>query len=533
MHALILRILDDVRGSWRFRRWALVAAWVFCLLGWIWVVSLPNVYKATARVYVDSQSALRPLLKGIAVDPSVESNLAIVRQAILSRPNLERVARDTDLDLRAKTPEKKEELIDSIARRILIETDVHSSISASDGVYRISFLDASRPKSVEVVRTLLDSFVEDTRDSKRTGQEEAQRFLKEQIATYEKQLTESENRLSEFKKRNVGTMPSDRGDYFTRYQNEMTQLEQVRQSLALAEARRVELSRQLSGEEPFMFGFDSSSANTASPEAGGDIAFRIRDLEKRREELLLRYTAKHPEVIAVESTIEELRARQAEELERLHKGQGTGILAQSVKANPTYQGIEGELRATEVQVAELRQDLAQRRRSVAELQRMVNTVPEVEAELSRLNRDYDVTNAQYQELVKRLETAKLSEQADKTGVVKFDIIEPPSVPLGPVAPNRILLLLAVLILGLAAGGGLAYLMNKLRPVFQHVRSLAEFTGLPVLGSISRTWVGQHKTQARRDVLKYSGGVALLLVAFGALVMWRETGVRLVQQVISG
>src|SRR5262245_25433088 len=114
MHALIVRILDDIHGSWRFRWWALAAAWLFCVLGWMYVMTLPNVYQAAARVYVDTQSALRPLLKGLAVDPDVESNLSIVRQAILSKPNLEKVAHQTDLDLRAKTPEAMEALVDGL-----------------------------------------------------------------------------------------------------------------------------------------------------------------------------------------------------------------------------------------------------------------------------------------------------------------------------------------------------------------------------------------------------------------------------------
>ncbi len=527
----LLRVLDDVRGSWRFRWWALAAAWTVCLAGWLSVISLPNVFQASARVYVDTQSALRPLLKGLAVDPDVESNLAVVRQAILSRPNLEKVARQTDLDLRAKTPEEMEHLIDGLGKRIVIEADVRARTSTSDGLYRISFQDFNRTKSLEVVRTLLDSFVEDTLGSKRTGQEDAQRFLREQIADYERQLSAAETRLSEFKKRNVGSMPSDRGDYFTRLQTEMTGLDQARKGLALAETRRAELTRQLSGEEPVIFGLDAQTGAAGPTSAGGgDVAFRIRDLEHRLEELLLKYTDKHPEVIAVRKTIEDLKARQADELARMqHGSQGTGSLAQSLKANPVYQSTQVELNRTDVQIAELRQDVAQRQARVAELQRMVNTVPDVEAELARLNRDYEVTRSQYQQLVQRLETAKLSEEAEKTGVVKFQVIDPPAVSYEPVAPNRAVFLTAVLLLGLAAAVAVAYLLDQLRPVFQNVRALAEITGLPVLGLVSRIWVDKHKAEARRNVMAFSGAFALLLLTFGAALLWRDAGAIIIQQ----
>jgi polysaccharide chain length determinant protein (PEP-CTERM system associated) len=522
MHELIQRIIDDLRGSWRFRWWALAAAWAVCVAGWLYVSSMPNVYRATARVYVDTSSALRPLLHGLAVEPDVESNLAIVRQAILSRPQLEKVARESDLDLRAKTPQAMEGLVTSLRSRITIDADSRSRNSPTDGLYRISFLDNSREKSLEVVQLLLESFVEDTLGSKRTGQEGAQRFLEAQIKEYESRLTQAEERVSEFKKRNVGQMPDSRGDYFVRMQAEMNELETTKRSLGLAETRRDEMQRQINGEEPFLFGFDPATSGGAD-QGGGDVANRIRENERRLEELQLRFTDKHPEVIAVRNTITALKEQQAAEVARLKSGQrGTGQLSQSLKANPVYQSIQVELKRTDVQIAELRQDVAQRQTRVNELRRLVDTVPEVEAELARLNRDYDVTRAQYQQLAQRLETAKLSEEADRTGIVKFDVLDPPAVPTAPESPNRPVLLAGVFILALGFGVGLAYALNLVRPVFQSVSSLADITGLPVLGAISRTWGAKHAAEARRSTLAFYGAAGLLVVTFAAVLVLRNS-----------
>jgi polysaccharide chain length determinant protein (PEP-CTERM system associated) len=533
MHALIIKLLDDIRGAWRFRWHAIAAAWGVCLLGWLYVAALPNIYRANTRVFVDSQSALRPLLKGLAVEPDVESELAVVRQAILSRPNLEKVARQADLDVGARTAQEKEKLIASLQSRITITTDIRTGTNA-DGLYRISFDAYDRQKSLQVVKTLLDSFVEDTLGSKRSGQEDAQSFLKEQIADYEKRLAGAEEKLADFKKRNVGIMPSDRGDYFARLQEETTGIEEIRKALALAQARSDEMTRQLNGEEPFVFGFDSDASRApASTSGAGDVTARIQELEHRREELLLRYTEKHPQVIAVDRTIEELKMRQAAELERLHSGQkATGDLSQSVKANPVYQSIRVELKHTEVQIAELRSDLQQREQRVAGFKRLVDTVPDVEAELARLNRDYEVTRVQYQQLVQRLETAKISQDADRTGIVKFQVIDPPSVALEPVAPKRGLMIAGVLLLGLAGGIGVAYLLNQLRPVFQNARSLSELIGLPVLGCVSRTWTARYRAQARIHLMAFAGAVATLVVAFGAVTVWRDAVANLAARLMS-
>jgi protein tyrosine kinase modulator len=228
----------------------------------------------------------------------------------------------------------------------------------------------------------------------------------------------------------------------------------------------------------------------------------------------------------VRQQIDELKKRQAEELARVRGGErATGSLASSLKSNPVYQSLEIEMKRTEVQIAEARQELAGREARIADLRRKVNTVPEVEAELARLNRDYEVTRQRYLELVQRLETANISERADKTGTVKFEIIEPPAAPLEPVAPNRPILFAFVLVVGLGSGAALAWLLNQLKPVFHTARSLAEITGLPVLAAVSRTWVDRHRQQRRMELLKFCTAAALLIFAFGMVLMLQQTTLR--------
>lgn len=525
--------MDELRGAWRFRWLAIAAAWLACVAGWFFVLTIPNTYEATARVYVDSRSILRPLLQGLAINPDLASGLDLVRQVLTSRPQIEQVARETDLDLRARTPEQKEALMRSLQERISIEAaDVRARSSQGEGLYLIKFQDGDRAKSVQVVQKLLNTFVENALGEKRTGQETAQRFIDRQIADYEQRLREAESRLSDFKKANVGLMPDARGDYFGRMQQESVETDKLRTALAVAESRRAEIQRQLSGEEPFLFGFDTGGNNAPASPTAGDLTFRIGALEKQLDDLLLRYTEKHPEVIATRQTLAELRHRQQEELARVRSGQqATGSLASSLKANPVYQSLEIELKRTEVQVAELRQELGQSQGRVAALRRQVNAVPEVEAELARLNRDYEVTRQQYLELVQRRETASLSEQADRTGTVKFEIIDPPAAPLDPIAPNRPMLILGVLVIGLGVGGGLAWLLNQLKPVFHSVRTLTEVTGLPVFTAISRTWVDRHRQQRRLELIKFSAAALLLLAVSALIYLLQDAGTQQLQRLI--
>jgi len=118
MHEILLQVLGYVRGTWRYRWWILGIAWVVAAGGWVFVASLPDQYQATARVYVDTQSVLKPLLRGAIVSTGEARRLALMTKTLFSRPNLEKLMRMTDLDLQAKTKQDTEELLSRIKRSI-------------------------------------------------------------------------------------------------------------------------------------------------------------------------------------------------------------------------------------------------------------------------------------------------------------------------------------------------------------------------------------------------------------------------------
>ena len=195
----------------------------------------------------------------------------------------------------------------------------------------------------------------------------------------------------------------------------------------------------------------------------------------------------------------------------MRRGDQSAIAATGMAANPVYQGMRLQLSQIDVDVAADRQVVADQEKKIGELRKLINTAPQVEAEYERLNRDYSVTHTQYQALVDRLSRARLSDKADATGVVRFEVVDPPTVDPEPVFPKRTRLIFQVLAAGLAAGLGVAYLMHQLRPVFTSPRQLTEATQLPVLGTVSMTWVERHRAAGRRAVWAYSFGAALLVL----------------------
>jgi len=536
MRNLLSTLLEQLQGAWRFRWIALIAAWSVCLLGWLIVLLLPDTYQASARVFVDTRTTLSEVTQGIAVETNMDTQIQRVRQALLGGPILEKVAKDTGLVTDADTPQHRQSTVSQLQERIQIVGTV-SRDAPTSSTYVISYNDGSRARSLRVVDQLLTTFVDNTLGGKREGSEQAQQFLVNQIADYEKRLSSAESRLADFKKENFGLMPGAQGDYFTRLQTEVDGASKAEAALGIALGRRAELQRQLRSSQPLLTG--AAPASAASGTAGGaagtggnDTASRIRETQTRLDEALLRFTDRHPDVLALRETLKDLQTRQQEEIEAFRRGDPGAAGRVGLSSNPVYQSIQLQLNQTEVEVASLRGEIAERRRKAAGLQELVGTAPEVEAEFARLNRDYDVTRAQYQSLVERLERARISENADAKGIVRFEVIDPPSAAFSPIAPNRPRLILMVLLAGLGIGGGLAYILHQLKPVFSNSRQLNEVTGLPVLGVVSMTWLDRNKSQEVGGVIAYVGAAFLLLVVSGVVLAVQAPATHMLQQLLS-
>lgn len=529
--ALLESVLDQVRGAWRFRRIALLVTWGTAVLAWLGIFLLPETYEATARVFVDTKTTLSEVTRGISVDSAVDTQIQRVRQALLGGPQLRKVAQDTELTVGAVTPSQQQAVINKLREAIQISGGIGQDGTAS-GVFNISYKNGSRAKALQVVDRLLNTFVEGTLGGKREGSAQAQEFLTTQIAEYERRLSAAEERLADFKRQNVGLMPGTQGDYFSRLQTEIDGVNKARTNLSVATRRRDELQRQLRGEQPFVLAANGATAQVPSAPTGvgSDTATRIRETQARLDELLLRFTDKHPDVIAMRATLKELEERQQAEIESARRGD-TGAAARiGLNANPVFQSIQLQYNQAQVDIATIQAEIADRERKIATLRGLMNTAPEVEANFAKLNRDYDVTRAQYQALLERLERARLGEEAEQTGIVRFEVIEPPNAAFVPISPSRKILIPAALIFAFAVGAGTAFLMHLLKPVFTTARHLNAITGLPVLGVVSMTWLEKYRTHERRDVLLYAGAAGALVAVGFVLALMQMSIFQLIRSV---
>ncbi|HEX6996388.1 MAG TPA: XrtA system polysaccharide chain length determinant [Gammaproteobacteria bacterium] len=498
IHDLVSRIVNELRSAWRYRWWGVAVAWACFAAGWVFVASQPNIYEANARFFIDASSVLRPLLRNqIVVPVDLAAQLNYVRQSLLSREHLEYVASVNGLTAEATTPEQLERIL----TRLRADISLSNRDRNNPSVYSIGYRNANRDTAIGVVTTLLDSLVQNTERMQQQSTDTASRFIEERIAEYEHRLQQAEQALADFKKRHANRLPGTTGGYFEHLRAEREALEEAEKALQQVESRRDQLVSQLESETPVM----PSGLGRMDPPPNS-LDARIRDYRAQLDSLLLQYTERHPDVVALRETLARLEDQRAEQLRAVGVSNTDQELS-ALDSNPVYQALRISLNETEAELAARRADVEARRQKVEELQAAIDEVPDVEAELARLNRDYSVIYDQYRSLVQSRETQELSQKAFNEEEIEFRLLDPPNAAFEPVAPNRLLMLAGVFVASLGACGALCWLLAQMNPVFANTAILRQVVGLPVLGSVSH--VAPHRQRARRAVEVFAFATSLV------------------------
>jgi len=503
MHEVLEQLISQLRGIW-LRRWqAIIVAWIIAVAGWIVVYSLPQRYEASARVYIDTQSILKPLMSGLTVNAPIEQQVNMMTRTLMSRPNMEKLARMTDMDLKAKNPKDMEELISGLV------SSVKMAPAGQENLYVITYQNREPELAKKVAQSLLTILVEGSLGSKRKDTDTAKRFIEDQIKSYEQKLVTAESALKDFKQKHLGMMPGQGGDYFAKLAAAQTSLNEATLALREAETRRDQLKRQLSGDDPTLMQ-DTPSLGGANPE----LDTRIQDLQKRLDNLRSVYTEQHPDIVGTKRVIAQLEEQKKEQAKLKKPINPSAVGGQ----NTYFQQLSLSLAEAEAQTASLKARVSEYTSRFNGLRQMATMQPQVEADFVQLNRDYEVNKKNYEQLLSRRESASISEEMEsKTEVIDFKVIDPPYVPPTPTFPNRPLFLSLVLLLALGGGVGAAFLISQIRPIITDRAGVADVTEYPILGSVSMVW-NEAQTKARRKgMIAWATSIAALVSAYG-LVM---------------
>lgn len=517
MHELLSRALEYLRDAWRFRWHGMLVAWVICVVGWLLVYSLPNVYNVEARIRIDTTSVIRPLIEDLTVSPGAAWKVDLLINTVLSKPNLKEIARRTGLAIQATTPAAEQQLLARLGHKINIRSQ-HSGIN----LYSISYTGSDAREARDIVQAVINVM---TGMALGNGVQESQRaiaFLKSKVEEYHTRLRETEQKLTEFKK-NHPALIKGRAGYLARLQTTRAVLAQMKVKLETLLNKQASLQEQLQSL--------ASNSVVIPPSSSAEVQAldqRIDQHQAKLRQLLTRYTAQHPDVVRNKQIIDRLQQKRQ-------------ALVAQLRANPqripgtstgAYQAVKQRLNELQVEIDTLRAAIDRKALQTQILASNSGQATTAAAQLADLSRNYETTKEQYKALLSRLNKARLSRDVDTFGnPLDFQIIDPPVIPDAPSGPPRMLFMLVVLIMGLGGGGIFSFFLAQIKPVFMTRRKLAEVTDFPVLGAVSMAWNVRQRIQHRTSKAVFVLAIGVLVACFFAAVVLMPVGIRIVPSIL--
>ena len=507
------------RASWvarvaAKRRWlALGVAVTIAIVSGVGVAAMSDRYEARARIYVDTQTVLGPLMTGLTYQPDIDQQVHMLARTLISRPNVERLVSLLENELDVASAAGRERIVSRLM------TEIKIAATGSGNLYEISYRGSSTHAAQRLVEVTVEMFVNHGAGAKRRDSQDAGRFIEEQIRSYEAKLVEAESRLKDFKVRNFAVSGVSTQDYFTRVSALTESVTKLRVELAAAEQSRDTYRRELAAEEPQL----PMGRATRYSDSVTDVQARLESQKKHLDDILSRYTEVHPDVTStrrvigqLEAEVQERRAAEDREIAGRGKTGKTGKAATS----PIYQKLRISLAETEAQVAALRSQLAAQQSQLDEVRSLAGRVPQAEAELAQLNRDYDVIRKNYDVMVARRESASLGVKLDESSqLADFRVIEPPRVSHSPVFPSRLQLALMAVLVCAAAGVAAAVAVDLVWPTFDDASALRLSSDRPVLGTVSKLVPPQGQRAQRAAMWRFAAAFAALMALQATWVAW--------------
>jgi len=496
---------------WHYRWWGLAAAWAICLSGWVVVQALANKYEAAAKVYIDTDTLMRPLMAGLTVNPDVNQEVDVMMKTLITRPSIEQVVKLSDPGMAGASKERLGARVAEVQKHITL------SPLETKNLFSIAYTDSDPVYAQSVTQSLVTLLVNSNLGSQRRNVDGVQSFLDQQIAKYETELRDMEKRRADFRTAHLEyySATSENGDATDLINKAHAETVDAQNQLDIEIARRDSLAAQLHSVSAIV------KVDAPPPLVVGDRSGDQTDLAQATATLTnleSRFTANHPDVIAQKNLVERLKAQE--------NGSGGGASpyhAHQGISNPVYVNLQGKLADAETNVALQRRRLelatANEQKARADMAESVT----VSRQYADLDRDYAVIHKNYLDLVARREAAKLSRAVgDQESDTVFRVIEPPQVPEVPVSPNRLLLNSFVLLLGIMSGIALTFVLHVNRDSFSVSDQLAETFDMPILGTVSHVNAISQQIQIKKAVTTMATSLAVMMAVYVLLAIGSYT-----------
>jgi polysaccharide chain length determinant protein (PEP-CTERM system associated) len=494
MNAIFEELRAALWSVWN-RRWlALGVAWGLCLAGWLAVAFFPNSYESRARIFVQLDDVLAEQI-GIGA-ATRERDIERVTQTLTSAVNLEKVIRSTQLGASVTTPRQMESAIAKLKETIKISSKEKDLFEITAEIGRSDLSDGENAMlAQDVVQKLIDIFREENLGGSRGEMRETIEFLDAQLAQRQQELEAAEQRRLAFESEHPELAGGAQG---------------ISMNLASTRAESRSVDADLAAAQSALASVEGQLASTPKTmviPGGGGPQSALMTAEASLADMQARgLTDSHPDVVAIQRQIAGLR-KQVES-----QGSAGGM------PNPAYSSLLSIRAERQANVQALRSRSAALKAEISQMVANQSMEPGAAAEAQRISRDYDVLREQYDKLLKDREELRLRGQVEtERSSVKFEVIDPPTTPRVPSAPNRPLLLLGVLLAGIGAGAGAGWGMSQLRGSFATAGKLENVFELPVIGTISTVMTDAARALKAKRRKQFLAGAGALCTLFAVLM----------------
>jgi polysaccharide chain length determinant protein, PEP-CTERM locus subfamily len=451
----------------------------------------PKYYVSEAAIIKDVTNVIEPLLRGTAEVADVNKNETI-KDLILSRRLMDRVMARINPNVANMTPDEQEMEFLRLRRSLQVGTE-----ATNRNITTLSFMSSDADDAYETLRAVVNVFVEDRMAEKQKVTYEAHNFISEQVVKYKKRLEKAEEKLKDFRSRNVDASEQVVKDRIAGLAGE---IQNLRISIQESEEKIRTTKTQLEEE----------SQNVNQRARLKTLTERKTALTEQLDQLRLTYQDSYPDIVALKNQIFEIE-------QKIDEYRSAFSITGQVSELPLLEELRKQLSVAEVDLRTQRRRMASLEELLEQEYKVAERVAANQAELMDLTRDYDVTKKVYEEMLARKENANITLALNDEGQGEsYKILEPPTYPLQPAGIPAILIFLAAPVVALAAPVGLAAAFVILDPRLRSVALLTQKLpdGVPLLGAVPHRGTPLAARLLRKDIILLTLLGIILMVIYG-------------------
>ena len=519
---------SEYLGILRRRMWLTVFSFLLIFFGaTVYTVLAPDLYQSTMKLLL-----IPPTVSEGAVRSNVNlgsrERLTILEQQILSRARL--LAVIDEMGLFRGSGDDEDEMVDKMRRRLTMSKN---DLEANN-TFTLSFYNEEPKVAMAVASRLGSFFIEGNIKGREATGRETSTFLESRLQETRLRLEQQEDKIKQYKLRFGGELPQQEPANLNRLQRLQEQIKNNSDSIARLQDRKVFMEAQISNMERNIQAaenqnpFESAGSSQASP---GSLLSELAMRRKKLEELSEKYTPLYPAVVQARWEVQQLEEKIAKmrRSAKNAKGASTPDPQQTNWENTELSRLRDQVAAIDLETVALKRESANTARTIDQIQRKVERLPQREQEMISLTRDYDNIKKSYDELMaKKLDSQTSLKLEEKHKGEQFQVLEPADLPKRPSKPNRLKVLGLALIASLVIGAGGPFALEMLDPTLRGTGEFKSFFDMPILGVLP---VIQNDQLKRRIAVRRAAVIGGLVSILGAYLVFLVVHGQKVQSIL--